>query len=272
VRIARAIERRFPEPSAVKVLERYSAVAPTVLGLHVGIALLVSAAIGILFSPNLRADDDLLGRAIIVIEAMCGLMLLLGLATRAGAVLLATLGIIAMEPFTFGSILENVHYLGIAVFFFIVGRGPLSLDRLRGVQPPVENPAAPAWALTMLRLTLGFAITVGAFTEKLLDPTLAQELLKERPYLNILHPLGVEDPLFVYLAGLTELVIGSVVLSGWLTRPVIALGAIIFTLTLPFFGWSEFLGHLPYYGIMFVLFMAPSARSRIVRRQLRPAA
>jgi uncharacterized membrane protein YphA (DoxX/SURF4 family) len=136
----------------------------------------------------------------------------------------------------------------------------------------VENPAAPAWALTMLRLSLGFAITIGALTEKLLDPALAQALLTERPYLNIVRPLGVPDPVFVYLAGLTELVIGAVVLSGRLTRPVIAIGAVIFTLTLPLFGWSEFLGHLPYYGIMFVLFMAPSARSRTVRRQLRPAA
>ena len=40
----------------------------------------------------------------------------------------------------------------------------------------------------------------------------------------------------------------------------------------PLFGWAEFLGHLPFYGIMFVLFMAPSADSRTVKRHLRPAA
>jgi hypothetical protein len=67
-------------------------------------------------------------------------------------------------------------------------------------------------------------------------------------------------------------VIGIVILSGQLTRPVMAVGAVIFTLTLPVFGWTEFLGHLPYYGIMFVLFMAPNADSWPVKRQLRPAA
>jgi uncharacterized membrane protein YphA (DoxX/SURF4 family) len=136
----------------------------------------------------------------------------------------------------------------------------------------VRHEEAPTWALTLLRLCMGFAIAFGALTEKLLDPGLAQALLDQRPFLNIARPFGLGDPQFAYLAGVTELVIGIVVLSGQLTRPVIAAGAVIFTMTLPVFGWTEFLGHLPFYGIMFVLFMAPNADSWPVRRQLRPAA
>jgi len=270
--VAYVIQHRVREPAMMKAFERFAGIAPTVLGLHVGVALLVSALLGILFSPNLRPNDELLGHAILNAEAMCGLMLLLGLATRPASVLLALLGIIAMQPFTFEGILENVHILGIALFFFIVGRGPFSLDRLRRVKPPVRNDEAPAWALTLLRVCLGFAIAFSALTEKLLDPGLAQALLDQRPFLNIVRPFGIADPQFAYLAGLTELVIGIVVLSGQLTRPVMAIGAVIFTLTLPVFGWAEFLGHLPFYGIMFVLFMAPSADSWRVKRQLRPAA
>jgi uncharacterized membrane protein YphA (DoxX/SURF4 family) len=270
--VAYVLQHRIPEPAVVKTFDRFAGIAPTVLGLHVGVALLAAALLGILFSPNLRPNDEPLGQAILVVEAMCGLMLLLGLATRAGAILLAILGVIAMVPFSFESILENVQILGIAIFFFIVGRGPLSLDRLRRVRPPIHNAEAPTWALTMLRLCLGFAIALGALTEKLLDPALAQALLDARPYLNVARTFGVSDPQFVYLAGLTELVIGIVILSGQLTRPVMAVGAVIFTVTLPVFGWTEFLGHLPYYGIMFVLFMAPNADSWQVKRQLRPAA
>lgn len=270
--VAFVLHRRLREPSFLKALEPFAPIAPTALGLHVGIALVVAAFIGILFSPNLRPADELLGHAILVIEAVCGVSLLLGLATRGGAVLLVVLGVIAMQPFTFESILENVHILGIAAFFFIVGRGPLSLDRIRGVHPPVRNDLAPTWALTLLRLSLGFAIAFTALTEKLLDPGLAKALLDERPYLNVLQPIGVGDPQFAYLAGLTELVVGMVVLSGQLTRVVIAAGAVLFTITLPIFGWSELLGHLPFYGIMFVLFMVPRADSGRARRQLRPAA
>ena len=98
VGLAYAIQRRVPEPKIVSILDRFARTAPLVLGLHIGIALIASALLGVLFSPNLRPDDELLGRAILVVEAMCGLILLLGLATRAGAVLLALLGLIAMMP------------------------------------------------------------------------------------------------------------------------------------------------------------------------------
>jgi hypothetical protein len=74
---------------------------------------------------------------------------------------------------------------------------------------------------------------------------------------------------FAYLAGAVELAIGLVIMSGQFTRPAMALGAALFTVTLPLFGWAELLGHLPYYGIMLTLFLAPSARSDRVRRQLR---
>ena len=270
--VAYVLQRRLAEPKIVKTFDRFAAIAPTVLGVHVGGALIASALVGVLFSPNLRPHDDLLGYAILVIEAMCGLMLLAGLATRAGAILLALLGVIAMLPFTFESILENVHILGIAIFFFIVGRGRFSFDRVRGVKPPTRHADAPTWALTLLRLCLGFGITFTALTEKLLDPALAQALLDQRPFLNIARPFGIGDPQFAFLAGLTELVIGVVVMSGQLTRPVMAVGAIIFTATVPLFGWTELLGHLPFYGIMFVLFMVPDADSWHAKRTLRPAA
>src|SRR5438093_5803650 len=111
-----------------------------------------------------------------------------------------------------------------------------------------------------------------ALTVKLRDPPLALALLRERPEVNVFRGFGVADPMLVYLAGLTEFVIGIVILSGQLTRPVIAIGAVIFTVTLVDFGWPELLGHLPYYGIMFTLLIAPGPGSRRVREALRPAA
>jgi len=267
---AYAIQRWFPEPRIVKLLERFSGTGPLVLGLHLGVALVAAAVAGLLFVPSLRPDDDLYGRAILVLEAMCGVMILLGLATRAAAILLALLGIVAMLPFTFESMLENVHILGIAAFLFIVGRGPISLDRLRRVKPPIEAALAPVAALTLLRVALGFGIAYGALTEKLLNPGLAQSLLDRMPFLNVGRTFGLPDPQFAYLAGLTEFLIGCVIVSGQLTRPVAAIGALIFTASLPIFGWSEFLGHLPFYGIMFMLFIAPGADSGQVRQGLRP--
>lgn len=62
------------------------------------------------------------------------------------------------------------------------------------------------------------------------------------------------------------------IVSGLVTRPVMAIGAALFTITLFFLGWPELLGHLPFYGIMFLLFLAPKADSWRVRTALRARA
>jgi uncharacterized membrane protein YphA (DoxX/SURF4 family) len=162
-----------------------------------------------------------------------------------------------------------VHILGAAIFLFITGRGAVSIDRVLRQQRALKVPQAPAVALTLLRVCMGVGIAFGALTEKLLDPELANALLTERPYLNVVAGLGVSSGQFAYVAGLTELVIGLVIVSGQLTRPVMAIGAALFTVTLPVFGWLELLGHLPYYGIMLTLFIAPSPSPRQVLTQLR---
>lgn len=269
--LAALYERRFPEPRRVKWLERFAAQAPAALGIHLGIALLIASLVGILFVPALRIPSDTaIGFAILTVQAMCGLMVLLGVATRVAAVLLALLGILAMSlgGLSPESILEQIHILGIAVFLFLVGRGRWSLDRLRNVRPPLHGAEIPAAALSVLRVALGFAVFYSALTEKLLNPALAQSLIDERPWLNAGRIIGLADGQFVFLAGLTELVIGAVVMSPWVTRPVATLGAVIFTASLPFFGWSELLGHLPFYGIFLVLLIAPKADSLRVRRAL----
>ena len=269
VGVAWLIAQRFPEPRLISEIERFAGVGPLALGLCVGIALMAAAVLGLLFVPSLHVEPGVGGLIILGTEFIVGLMLALGLGTRAAALGLALLGAIAMVPFSLESILEQVHLLGAAVYLFVIGRGPISLDRLLGARRSLEDERAPALALTVLRVAMGFGIAFGALTEKLLDPALSQSLLTQRPELNVLRAVGIGDPQFIYLAGLTELIIGAVIISGQLARPVMAVGAILFTITLPLFGWSELLGHLPYYGMFFTIFLAPDARSPRVRRQLR---
>jgi uncharacterized membrane protein YphA (DoxX/SURF4 family) len=270
--VAFVIQHRVPEPSAIRSLERYAKTGPLALRIALGIALLAAAAADWLFVPSLALGDDAVGSALRAVEALCGLLLLAGLFTRYAALVLAALGVVAMVPFSIENILEQVHILGIAVYLFIAGPGEISFDARRDADRSLEHRKAPAAAINLLRLAMGFGIAYGALTEKLLNPALAQALLDERPYLNLLQPLGVGDPVFVWLAGLTELTIGVVILSGQITRPVMAIGFVLFTVTLVVFGLPEFIGHLPYYGIMLTLFIAPDANSWRVRRALRNAA
>ena len=270
--VASLIQHHVPEPKAIRSLERYARTGPLALRVALGVALVAAAGADWLFVPSLALDRDAVGVALRVVEALCGLLLLVGLYTRYAAVVLALLGVVAMVPFSVESILEQVHILGIAVFLFIAGPGSVSLDARRGAGGSLERLDAPAAAINLLRLAMGFGIAYGALTEKLLNPPLAQALLDQSPFLNILRPFGVSDPVFIWLAGLTELAVGVVILSGQITRPVMAIGFALFTVTLIVFGLPELIGHLPYYGIMLTLFIAPNADSWRVRRSLRRAA
>jgi uncharacterized membrane protein YphA (DoxX/SURF4 family) len=263
------IAHRVPEPRLIGDVERFAGLGPLALGLCVGIALVAAALVGLLFVPSLRVERDGEGLVLLGAELVVGLMIALGLGTRIAALGLAVLGAVAMVPFSLESILEQVHLLGAAVYLFVIGRGALAVDRLLRQRRSIEDERAPEFALTVLRVAMGFGIAFGALTEKLLDPGLSAALLSERPELNVLRGVGVGDPQFIYLAGLVELVIGAVIISGQLARPVMAVGALLFTVTLPLFGWYELLGHLPYYGMFFTIFLAPDARSPRVRRQLR---
>jgi uncharacterized membrane protein YphA (DoxX/SURF4 family) len=270
--VAFLIQHRVPEPRALRSLERYAKTGPLALRIALGVALLAAAAEGWLFVPSLVLDHDPAGSALRTVEVLCGVLILAGLFTRYGALILAVLGVVAMVPFSIESILEQAHILGIAVFLFIAGAGRVSLDERRDAHRSLEHQKAPAAAINLLRIAMGFGITYGALTEKLLNPALAQALLDQSPFLNVLRSLGMSDPVFIWLAGLTELAIGVVILSGQITRPVMAIGFALFSVTLIVFGLPEFIGHLPYYGIMFTLFIAPDADSWQVQRALRRAA
>ena len=271
--VAYLIQHRVPEPKAVRSLERYANTGPLALRVALGVALIAASAANWLFVPSLVLDHDAVGVALRVLETTCGLLLLAGLFTRYTAIVLALLGIVAMFPFNIESILEQVHILGIAVYLFITGPGAVSLDARRDAgRLLLSHREAPAAAINLLRIAMGFGIAYGALTEKLLNPPLAQALLDRSPFLNVLRPLGVGDPVFIWLAGVTELAVGVVILSGQITRPVMAVGFALFTVTLIGFGLPELIGHLPYYGIMLTLFIAPNANSWRVRRALRRAA
>jgi len=270
--VAYVIQHRVPEPTAIRSLERYAKSGPLALRIALGSSLIAAVIAGWLFVPSLPVERDAAGFAILGVETLCGLLIVGGLFTRFAAVLLAVLGAAAMFPFNVESILEQVHILGIAIFLLIAGPGQLSFDARRRARGALEHEDAPAAALNLLRIAMGFGIAYGALTEKLLNPPLAQALLDQSRFLNVLRPLGVSDPVFIWLAGVTELVIGVVIVSGQITRPVMAVGFALFSVMLIVFGLPEFVGHLPFYGIMITLFIAPNADSWRVQRALRDAA
>ncbi len=232
---------------------------PLILGVHVAVPLLVSGVQGELFSPNNELPGvwaNFLGFA----ETMIALSLFYGAFTRIAAGGLAGLWVIGVFLLGPQAMLDNALYLGFAVFFFLAGRGPYSVDRM--LLPRLEPPESSArYAIPALRVGLGVSFLVVAFTEKFANIPLGLAFLENYP-LNFAAGLGfpISDELFVLLAGSVEFLIGLWLILGIFPREIAVLALGPANLTLTVFSWTELIGHLPIYGILAVLLLWGSGK------------
>lgn len=225
---------------------------PLILGIHVAVPLLVNGVQGTLFSPD-NPLPGIWGNFLGLAEAGVALSLFYGGLTRPAAVVLAGLWLngvvlIGLEP-----MLENVMFLGFAAFFFFVGRGPISIDRL--LFPRLEPSAALArHAVPAVRIGVGLSFVVVAFTEKFANLPLATGFLRDSG-LNFMPALGipVSNEVFAMLAGSVELVVGLWLVLGVFVREIVIIAWFPTNLTLTLFQWEELIGHLPIYGAMAVI-------------------
>ncbi|MDQ6786478.1 MAG: DoxX protein [Acidobacteriota bacterium] len=227
---------------------------PAVLGIHVAVPLLVSGVQGELFTPNNKLPGVWM-YALGLAQTGIALAIFYGALTRIAAVALAVLWfagifLVGVEP-----MLESAMYLGFAAFFFLAGRGPISIDRL--LLPKLE-PSAQLMekAVPALRAGLGLSLIVVAFTEKFANIPLASAFLERYP-LNFTAALGIpmSNETFILCAGSVELLVGLWILFGIFPREIILIAWIPINLTLTIFNWTELIGHLPIYGMLAVLLL-----------------
>lgn len=256
----RAVSRRLPSPEIplLAPLGKLAPWMPRILGIHAGVSLLSQAASGSYLAPALELPSGAFGTFLAVVEALIGIWLIAGYRVAPAAWLLVALGPLGMLGYGVIPILERVDLLGIALFL-----GFLPPDDSRPGGEVEVRPARLAPALLSLRLLVGGALVVLAFTEKLARPDLARAFLEDFPAFNILEAagLGVGDDAFIRVAGGVELLFGLLVISGALPQIAVIVAGIPFNATLFYLGTSELIGHLPIYGAMLVLLVYGSARS-----------
>lgn len=235
---------------------------PAIIGIHVAVPLLVSGVQGELFTPNNKLPGFwmyVFGLA----QTGIALAIFYGALTRIAAVALAVLWfagifLIGLEP-----MLESSMYLGFAAFFFLAGRGPISIDRL--LLPKLE-PSARLMekAIPVLRMGLGLSLIIVAFTEKFANIPLASAFLERYP-LNFTAALGIPmlNETFILCAGAVELLVGLWILFGIFPREIILIAWIPINLTLTIFNWTELIGHLPIYGAFAVLLIWSAGRENL---------
>jgi uncharacterized membrane protein YphA (DoxX/SURF4 family) len=248
----RALGRRLPSPELpwLHPLGLLGPWIPRLLGIHAGVSLLSQASRGTYLAPSLQLPDGFFGTVLAIVEAATGIWLIAGYRIRPAAWLLAVSGPLGMLGYGVVPLLERVDLLGIALFLVIL---PPDDSRPGGRVRP--EPRRLTAALLGLRLLVGSALVVLAFTEKLARPELARAFLDRYPAFNILQAVGFEasDAAFIRIAGGVELLFGLLIISGALPQVAVIVAGIPFNATLFFLGTSELIGHLPVYGAMLVL-------------------
>lgn len=225
---------------------------PAILGVHVAVPLLFNGVQGNLFSPDNVLPgpwSNFLG----LFETGVALSLFYGGFTRIAAVGMAGLWLAGVPLLGLQPMLDNVLFLGFAAFFFLAGRGPVSVDRV--LFPRLEPPERFArYAVPALRIGLGLSFVFVAFTEKFANLQLAQAFLDRYP-LNFTGALGVPlpDEVFILCAGSVELLVGLFLVFSIFPREIVLVALIPVNLTLTVFNYTELLGHLPIYGVLAVL-------------------
>jgi hypothetical protein len=238
-----------PEIGLLRPLGRLAPYIPRLLGVHAGVSLLAQAARGTYLAPSLDLPSSPLGSALAIAEGVLGVWLVTGFRIRAAAVLLVAAGPLGMPSYGVVPILERVDLLGVALFLALL--------------PPEDSPGGAVHSgpeqvrvpLLALRVAVGGALIILAFTEKLARPDLALALLDRYPAFNVLQAFGmpVDDLAFVRIAGAVELLFGLLIISGALPQIVVIVAGIPFNATLFFLGTEELIGHLPVYGAMLAL-------------------
>lgn len=235
---------------------------PAILAVHIAVPLLVGGVTGKFLSPN----NELHGVWVYVFGlAQTGIALsfFYGGLTRLAAVALAGLWLAGIFLVGLEQMLESAMYLGFAAFFFLAGRGPVSIDRL--LLPRLEpSPQLMARAIPVLRAGLGLSLIFVAFTEKFANIPLASAFLERFP-LNFTTALGIpmSNELFILCAGSVELLVGLWILFGIFPREIILIAWIPINLTLTIFNWTELIGHLPIYGTLAALLIWSSGNENL---------
>lgn len=235
---------------------------PAILGVHVAVPLLVGGVQGQLFSPNNQLTGVLM-YAFGLAQTGIALAIFYGALTRIAAVALGVLWFLGIFLVGLEPMLDSAMYLGFAAFFFLAGRGPISIDRL--IVPTLEPPARlMEKAIPALRIGLGLSLVFVAFTEKFANIPLASDFLERYP-LNFTAALGMpmSNETFILCAGAVELLVGLWILLGIFPREIILIAWIPINLTLTIFNWTELIGHLPIYGTLAVLLVWSPGRENL---------
>lgn len=258
--------QHFPNPPFLAYMEPS---ATTLLAVHTGISLVFFASQIDLFVHSLQLDKGVVGWFLVTMQVLVAITLITGLFDRVGALLLAIVWLLGLLAFSPWQMFDQTLYVGIGVVLIVLGRTIPPRAIARRLLPLGDYERQ---SISALRVLAGFSFLSVAFTEKLLVPEAGVAFLADHPNFNVLQEyLGLEwwtDYRFTIAAGVVEAAAGIALMSGVMTRVVILTLLVPFNLTVAFLPPIELLGHLPIFGIMYVLLLYGSGTEPHAREQM----
>jgi uncharacterized membrane protein YphA (DoxX/SURF4 family) len=247
-------DRHWPR---LTFLPRMAIGAPTLLAVQAAIPLIYSGVQPVLLAPQLHLGRNPGGLFLGAVEVLIGFCFLTGIWDRIASALLVVLVLLGLFLFPPLDVLAQLHWVGIAVVIFAIGRQAPEAGRPRRNARWWQAQVSPERAVVWLRVLTGAAIMAPALSEKIWNPSIAEAFLRQHPGFNFPHAYlwmtWMSDERFILAAGIFEFAIGALLISGLLTRVVIIAMWLPFNVTIPFLPPQELLWHLPFLGIMYFL-------------------
>jgi len=223
-----------------------------------GMSLVLTAYDGSLIAPHLEAVGGF-GLALVLLQAGIGLLLLSNHALHHAALFLLLLFLGMSIHFGFGLAIEYVNIVGIALFIlFNALPDPALRDRLK------------PYSVDVLRIFTGLSLIILGFAEKLHPAALGQAFIADYAW-NFMPLLGFDwfdDRLFVLSAGVMEVVFGTILVLGVVTRlNILAMAVLMLTSNIVFLiegrneeALVELIGHLPIIATALILLVLGSGQ------------
>ncbi len=252
----------FLKPKVSHSFERAAAAFSMVAGAF----FLISATQQYLFSQNLSIESGV-PLIFIIIQALIGFALLVGIYDRIAALSLVLLWVSSWFIVSPISALENIWVLGVALFIMIMGNDYFRLVKVGTHHTFMRK--YESYAMPILRVGTGITLLVLGFSEKILRPEYGINFLNQHSW-NFMQQLGIQysDYLFILSAGSIEALLGLVFILGIVTRINALVVAIFFTIPLFILGPLELAGHMPHFAaVVMILFFGAGTHFKLSRGQ-----
>lgn len=235
-----------------RLVQRYAPHVLSIASIGFGISYLIFSYMGFIFAPNLQAVGTI-GTTLLLIQAVAGIMILLGFFERAGGLLLIILFVLSIKVYGFTEMMDAFEMLGFAIYAVLIGRPKWKIKESLSMSTLTHT--FHRYGVPVLRIGTGINLIVLGFSEKILAPGLTQNFLQTYEW-NFMEKIGLSwytDYWFAYSAGFVEMLFGIFLLFGLITRTTIIVLAVFLVSTLVLLGPLELIGHLPHFSIAAVL-------------------